>query len=171
MKKVWAIIFAVCLVVFLFCLGTFIYDGAQKNEGENDLKDYTIPFKRSDEIHKVVLWSPAGNMVELMNRHFEKEGNKLENGNVQYGSFELAKEMYETIQKWKTYEGLDNFKGKVMIIQGKKDLSVPYLFAARYAVSYKNSHLYYVDGAGHGYDAPEHSSKLYNLTVEFLKNE
>ena len=131
----------------------------------------TMSALRSDEIHKVVLWSPAGNMVELMNRHFEKEGNKLENGNVQYGSFELAKEMYETIQKWKTYEGLDNFKGKVMIIQGKKDLSVPYLFAARYAVSYKNSHLYYVDGAGHGYDAPEHSSKLYNLTVEFLKNE
>ncbi len=118
--------------------------------------------------HKLVLWSPAGNIDVLIRNCFEKSP-KLENGNAQYGNFELSKEMYESCNRWHPFENLGDYENKVLIIHGRSDQSVPCLYSARYAVSFKNSHLYYIDGARHGYDAIEHREKLYNLTLEFLK--
>lgn len=129
----------------------------------------TIASQFPKGIDKLVLWSPAGYMDEMMRDHFEK-GEKLENGNSRYSTFEISKEMYESVNKWHPYEGLENYPNKVLIIQGKKDLSVPFLCACRYAASFKDSHLYFIDEAGHGYDALKDQEKLYKLTIDFIKN-
>lgn len=129
----------------------------------------TISSMIPSEISKMVLWSPAGNIVEIIKNRFENN-QKLENGNAIFGSFELSKEMYESVEKWHPYENLEKFSNKVLIINGRKDLSVPYLYSARYAVSFKNSHLYFIDDAGHGYDEKVQHEKLYQLTLDFLEN-
>lgn len=129
----------------------------------------TVTSMIPEEVHKLVLWSPAGNMVEIINKYFEVH-EKNEKGNISLGAFELSKDMHESIQKWNTYENLEKFENKVTIIQGKKDTSVPFLYSARYAVSFKNSHLHLIETASHGYDRKEEYEKLYQLTVDFLKN-
>lgn len=40
-KKVWYIVFAVCLLVLLFCVGNFVYDAYQKGKSESIGEDYT----------------------------------------------------------------------------------------------------------------------------------
>lgn len=129
----------------------------------------TISSMIPNEINKMILWSPAGNIVEIIKNHFEKN-EKLENGNAIFGSFEMSKEMYESVEKWHPYENLEKFENKVLIINGRKDLSVPYLNSARYSVCFKNSHLYLIDEAGHGYDERPQHQKLYQLSLDFLKN-
>lgn len=129
----------------------------------------TVTSMIPEEVHKLVLWSPSGNFVEIINKYFETyELN--EKGNISFGAFELSKEMRESVKKWHTYDNLEKFNNKVIIIQGKKDTAVPFLYSARYAVAFKNSHLYFIDSASHGYDKKEEYEKLYQLTLNFLKN-
>lgn len=122
-----------------------------------------------EKIDKLILWAPAGMMPDEIKEMFET-GEKLENGNAIHANYEISKEMYESAFRWHTYENLDKFENNVLIIQGRSDKSVPYLYAARYAVSFKNSHLYIVDDAGHGFDPMEHRQKLYDYSLKFVRN-
>lgn len=129
----------------------------------------TMSSRFPKDIDRLVLWSAAGDMGKHITDRFE-QGEKNERGNVGY-IFELSKEMYESAKKWNPMEGIEKFEGEVLIINGRLDKAVDPLFGSRYAVSYKNSHLYYIDGAGHGYDDPTQYTKLYNLTLEFITKE
>lgn len=125
--------------------------------------------RRPNDIYKLVLWSAAGDMLEKIRTRYENN-EKNENENVVIApSFEMSKAMYESINKYDTFKGIENFKGQVLIIHGKNDLSVNYLFSARYAVSFYNSHLYFINGAGHGYDKPAERDELYKHTLDFIK--
>lgn len=42
-KKIWYVVFGICLVVLLFCLGSFVYDYIQKGNGQSIVTDYTNP--------------------------------------------------------------------------------------------------------------------------------
>ncbi len=127
-----------------------------------------IAAKRYQEIDKMVLWSPAGTILEKIKKAFEN-GTKLENGNVMMGTFELSKEMVESVNRYDTYQGIENFKKPVLIIHGRKDLAVNYLVSATYSVRFFNSHLFYINEAGHGYDNLADRNELYQRTLEFLK--
>lgn len=121
-----------------------------------------------DEINRVVLWSPAADMDKRIQERYENN-EKNERGNIMLGVFELSKAMYESSFKWHPMANIDKFNGEVLIINGREDKSVSPLLAAKYAVSYKNSHLYYIDNAGHGYDRLDEYTKLYKLSLDFIK--
>jgi pimeloyl-ACP methyl ester carboxylesterase len=127
-----------------------------------------VAAKRYQEIDKMVLWSPAGNILEKIKKAFES-GIKLENGNVMMGTFELSKAMVESVNRYDVYQGIENFKKPVLIIHGRKDLAVNYLISAIYSVRFFNSHLFYLNEAGHGYDSLADREELYQRTLEFLK--
>jgi pimeloyl-ACP methyl ester carboxylesterase len=127
-----------------------------------------VAAKRYQEIDKMVLWSPAGNILEKIKKAFES-GIKLENGNVMMGTFELSKAMVESVNRYDVYQGIENFKKPVLIIHGRKDLAVNYLISAIYSVRFFNSHLFYLNEAGHGYDSLTDREELYQRTLEFLK--
>ncbi|MBP6904291.1 MAG: alpha/beta hydrolase [Bacilli bacterium] len=127
-----------------------------------------VAAKRYQEIDKMVLWSPAGNILEKIKKAFES-GIKLENGNVMMGTFELSKAMVESVNRYDVYQGIENFKKPVLIIHGRKDLAVNYLISAIYSVRFFNSHLFYLNEAGHGYDSLTDRKELYQRTLEFLK--
>ncbi len=127
-----------------------------------------VAAKRYQEIDKMVLWSPAGNILEKIKKAFES-GIKLENGNVMMGTFELSKAMVESVNRYDVYQGIENFKKPVLIIHGRKDLAVNYLISAIYSVRFFNSHLFYLNEAGHGYDSLADRKELYQRTLEFLK--
>ncbi|HKM29659.1 MAG TPA: alpha/beta hydrolase [Bacilli bacterium] len=127
-----------------------------------------VAAKRFAEIDKMILWSPAGTILEKIKKAFES-GVKLESGNMMMGTFELSKEMYASVDKYNTYQGIEKFKKPVLIIHGKKDLAVNYLISAIYSVRFFNSHLFYINEAGHGYDSLEEKKELYQRTLDFLK--
>lgn len=121
-----------------------------------------------EQINKLMLWSPAGNIVDLIKKRYENN-EKNEKGNVIFGGYwELSKEMYESLDKYNTYEGLENFPNKVFIVHGSQDLSVNYLFGMRYAVRCKNSFIHLVNGSGHGYDPLAHRDELYSKSLDFI---
>ena len=121
-----------------------------------------------DKINKVVLWSPAGNIISLIKKRYESyEKDEFENGINSCWS--LSKAMYNSLEKYDVFKGIENFNGKVFIIHGNKDLSVPYMISMKYAVTFKDAFVHLVDGSGHGYDKIEHMNELYKKTIDFLK--
>ncbi len=123
--------------------------------------------KYGNKISKVLLWSAAVNINDIIRRAFENSP-KLENGNAQFGTFELSEEMYETLDKYNTLEGVSKFTNPVMLIHGRCDKAVDYLNSVRTTVLYLNSRLHIINGAGHGYDANSERDELYKKSLEFL---
>ena len=119
-------------------------------------------------IKKLLSWSPAGNMIELAKARFEK-ALKLENGNAYFSGFEMSENFVKTIQKYDMYQNTKNFKNPVMVICGRDDTNVPFVFGVEYVVRFANSNLHIIDHAGHGYDTYEQEQELYNKSLLFLK--
>ena len=121
------------------------------------------------EIENIILWSPAGNILEHIKKHFETlPKNKL--GNVILGSsFELSKEMYDSVSKYNTYEGFNKYEGEILVIQGEKDLVVKPEVSKKYVDLAKNSTYIMVPNAGHGYDKIEERDTLYDESLKFIK--
>lgn len=120
-----------------------------------------------NKISKAILWSAAANINELIRYKFENNP-KLDNGNVMFGTFELSQEMYDSLDKYDPLEGLDKFTNPVLLVHGRNDKSVNYLYSPRISVLYHNSRLHIIDGAGHGYDAIKERDDLYKVSLEFL---
>ena len=124
-----------------------------------------------NKISKLILWSPAGNIIDLIKKRFEN-GVELENGNkLTAGYFELSKEMYASVTngKYNPMENLDKFTNPVLLVHGRNDMSVNYLISMRYALKFYNSLVHIVEGSGHGYDKISEREELYSKTIEFLK--
>lgn len=116
---------------------------------------------------KLLLWSPAGNMPDITKRRYENN-LILENGNCYFSGFEMSKNFVDSIINKNMYKNTSNFTKKVLVIHGRKDTSVPYLYGVRYAVSYYDSRLHIIDKSEHGYNAIEERNELYNESLRFL---
>lgn len=127
-----------------------------------------VASERSQEVDKLILWSPAGNILDIIRNVYEKSP-KLENGNADYGNFELSKEMYESVLKYKMYDRLDRFNKKVLIVHGKKDLAVNPMYGEKYNNEFSDSKIHFIDTAGHGYDRREEKLELFNESLKYLK--
>jgi len=119
-------------------------------------------------IDKLILWSPAGSMVEHAEQYYERNP-KLPNGNAFMGGFELSKMFVDTIKKYDMYQGTKNFTKPVCIIHGEKDISVDISLSVRYNNEYVNSTFHIVNGAGHGYNDADQRDDLYATTLEFIQ--
>lgn len=124
--------------------------------------------KYGNRISKLILWSAAVNINDIIKRRFDASV-KLENGNAMHSTFEISTEMYDSLYKYDMLEGITNFTNPVMLIHGRRDQAVDYLYSARTSVLYPNSRLHYINTAGHGYDAIEERDELYAKTLEFLQ--
>ncbi len=122
---------------------------------------------RDDLIDKLILWSPAGSMVEHAELWFNNH-KKLENGNAYSGGFELSHKFVETIQKYDMFQGTANFTKPVCICHGEKDLSVDISLSKRYNEEYKNCEFHIIPGAGHGYDEANQRDELYKYSLDFV---
>ena len=121
-----------------------------------------------ENCHKLILMSAAGIMPEIAKKSFES-WKKLENGNVYNMGFEMSKAFVDSFEGKDMFKNAESFNNKVLVLQGKDDLSVPYLTAARYAVRFPNSLLHIIYDCGHGYDSLESREKAYNYINEFLE--
>lgn len=121
------------------------------------------------EIENIILWSPAGNILNIIKKYYE-DYPKNEDGNIiMNSSFELSKEMYESVSKYDTYNGFDEYLGNVLIIQGEKDLAVKPEVSKKFYELTKNSKYIMIPCAGHGYDKIQERDILYRESLKFLE--
>lgn len=123
---------------------------------------------RSKDIDKLILWSPAANIIEMIKRRYEMS-DKLPNKDADFGNYPLSLKMYESLDKYNVLEGIGNFDKEVLIIHGKKDMAVNYEVSLEYEKKYKNASLHIIDSAGHGYDRSVEKEDLLNKTLQFVR--
>lgn len=120
-----------------------------------------------DKISKLVLWSPAGNIKEIIENYYRRNP-KLENGNADYLGFQISANLMESFKALEPYKGLDVFKNPVLVVHGKKDLAVNCEFGEKYSLGFSDSNLQLIDNAGHGYDNFDARKELFDKTISFL---
>lgn len=123
--------------------------------------------KFGNKISKIILWSAAININDIISRAFEKSP-KLGNGNAQYGTFEISQAMNDSLYKYNPIADISKFTNPVLLVHGKCDKSVDYMNSFRTTELYYNSRLHIVPTAGHGYDAVSERDDLYKTSLEFL---
>ena len=71
---------------------------------------------------------------------------------VSVAGFSVYKKYVEDAVGWDPYKTIGNYKGKVMILHGTKDLLVPLSYSERAANVYPSATLIKLEGQGHGFD-------------------
>ncbi len=122
----------------------------------------------SIDIAKLILISPAINMRELTKNIFENNVI-LPNGNADVRSLELSREFQESIQSIDIFEDIVDLDIPTLIIQGTKDISVPYENALIVKDKIKNSTLITVEGGDHVYSAAKYMNTLFTNVLKFVK--
>jgi pimeloyl-ACP methyl ester carboxylesterase len=123
---------------------------------------------RGQDIYKVVLWSPAGSMLEKIRQNYEYSKDNI-TGFSAGGLYELSEKMIASLDNYNIYKDLDRYQGKVLVVHGKKDQAVNYIYGVRFAVLFRNAQLHLINSAGHGYDSAEEKKELFDKTLTFLK--
>jgi len=121
------------------------------------------------EIDKIILWSPAGNIIEHIKKYYEDLPKNNNNNVIIGGFFELSKEMYDSLQNYDTYRDFNKYPGKVLIIQGEKDLTVKPDISKKYMDLAMHSNYIMINNAGHGYDKIDERDILYSESLKYLK--
>lgn len=131
-----------------------------------------IAGERKEEISALCLWSPAGNMNEVILSDTYL-GDKLEELNEK-GSFDvegllLGKNFIEDIERINIYERAASYDKNLLIIHGSKDEVVPLSSSKRYIDIYGDkSELKIIDGADHIYENNLWEKELIEITKNYF---
>lgn len=117
-----------------------------------------------DIIKKLVLISPASNMLDILSRSFKD--NNLEY--IDYGGYYISRDYYNSLIDYDMFEGLENYKNKCLIIQGASDQSVNPKNSLLYTKYYYDVSYITIESAPHCYTKVEYRKALYNYILDFL---
>lgn len=122
-----------------------------------------------NQIAKLILFSPAGNMDHIARAIFTTSNVKrADDGSLDLGGFKLGHAFYEGLKNYDLYEGLDKFTNPVLIIHGELDQSVPIEYGRKYLKAFPNVKLHEVKGGDHGYNSLALRANAYSAVKEFL---
>lgn len=130
---------------------------------------------RREEVRSLCLWSPAGNMEEIILSE-TYVGNKLDKVRKE-GSFDvegllLGTEFLDDIEGANIYKLAEGYNKKALIIHGNKDEVVPLRASKIYEDIYgENSKLIIIDDADHIYENNIWERELVTFTKEYFKEE
>ena len=122
----------------------------------------------------IVLWAPAGNMPDLIAARETKEGREAlaRNGYLDLGGLPLGREFFRDLAATDIYRRAAPFPGRVLLIHGDADESVPLAASQRYREIYgPRAELRVIPGAGHTFDRADWRDEIIRRTVEFLREE
>lgn len=126
-----------------------------------------MSIEKSDCIEKLVLISPAGCMLNILTTTF-KTRQIAENNCIDLGGYYVSKDFLDSLMGVEFYEGLENFKEPVLIVQGEEDISVKPEVSKKYTEYYTNCEYVLIPGAGHGYNSVPIRRQIQENIVDFL---
>lgn len=123
---------------------------------------------KADAILGLLLWSPAVNIKEIIERIFHSSP-KLSNGNIDYLGWEIKRDFLETLHDYAFSKDIKNVNMPCMVIHGTKDLPVPYVNGESVAKNLEKCELILVKDATHGYNQAEDKAELFEKSLKFIK--
>ncbi|HEX7063689.1 MAG TPA: alpha/beta fold hydrolase [Bacillales bacterium] len=126
-----------------------------------------IARKFPEEIRKLCLWSPAGNMNRKAEEYFQTL-EILPNGNADLDGIELGRKFLDDLKSRNLYKGVELYKHPVLVIHGTNDEAVPIAFGEKYARLYEKGSFHAVEGADHTYSKLKWRDQLFHLTSQFF---
>lgn len=121
-----------------------------------------------EQIEKMILLSPAGNIPEIIQKRFACSQVNLD-GNIDMGGYYMNIAIQKSFEGYDMYKDIEKFTKPVLIIQGACDQSVPPVYSKRYNDLYPNSEYVLVDGSEHGYAKVDYRRIIHQKVTEFLK--
>ena len=130
--------------------------------------------ENKEDIHSLCLWSPAGNMGEIVINHWigDKYNDALINGYYDYEGDVMGKAFLKDISKLNIYEKSKGFDKNILIIHGDCDEVIPYQASLKYLDLYGHlASLNLITGANHMFDKKEWQQELIQKTILFFNDE
>lgn len=124
---------------------------------------------RIDDIDKLILWSPAGNM-----RGYAKKADELapvlENGNYELGGIELGRKFVDELKTKNLFSGIEVYDKPVAIFHGTEDEQVPIRIANKYKEKYINCELHIIQNGDHTFNSVLIRKELFDMSAKFILN-
>lgn len=126
----------------------------------------------SESINKLCLWAPAANMSDIASdgRNAERMEVMKANGVFDIGGLALGENFVKDVLTLDIIKKSEGYKGKVLILHGSGDETVPVGTSDRYTKLYGDrADLKVIDRADHTFNSLDWEKEVLNSTVEFLK--
>jgi len=126
------------------------------------------------DIKSLCLWSPAGNMAEIVINDFlgHGYGSLLSNGYYEYDGLLIGKKFVDDIKNADIYNVASNYRGNILLLHGNSDEVVSLSASEKYLETYGNkAKLTVIDGADHLFSRQSWKRELIEYSLEFFSQE
>lgn len=126
------------------------------------------------DIQALCLWSPAGNIAEIVINDFIGQGftDFISNGNYEYDGLLIGEKFVDDIKKTDVYNIASEYEGNILLLHGSDDEVVSLNASLKYLDTYGDkAKLTIIDGADHLFGKQSWKQELIEHTVEFFKQE
>lgn len=134
----------------------------------------TLAGRRPDTLRSLVLWAAAdrGVLEQGLSRGMEEKKHYRDNrGCYDLGGLWLNGSFLEDLKKWDPSAQVQKFPGRVLIIHGSQDETVPMVTAHKYYEGLSGrADLEIIEGAGHTFNRHDWEDQVLAKTVDFFKN-
>lgn len=123
-----------------------------------------------DAVDRLVLWAPAGSLREAMQSAAEEQRVGRNDDVFDLGGNLVGRALYEDVLAIDPYERARPFRGRVLILHGMEDATVPYEVALKYQedVYGERARLHLLEEADHTFNNQHWESEVIRETVAFL---
>lgn len=126
----------------------------------------------SDNVRGLILWAPAGEMKNRLKEREDVIAKEAFKGNpLDMGGLVVGMQFIEDVKNLNILNVTSKYSGDVIIIHGTEDKSVPTKVSKHYRDIFGNrAVLEFIEGANHTFQGAEWISRLFSLSLEFIKS-
>jgi pimeloyl-ACP methyl ester carboxylesterase len=135
-------------------------------ESQGGLVSALVANEIPDAVDKLILVFPAFCIPDNWNRRYP-DVNEIPDTTWLW-EVPLGRRFFQEIRDMSVFDGMENYDGPVLIVQGDNDPVVSMEDSQRAVGLYENAHLHVIPGAGHGFKPDEFEEQLEQMRI-FLK--
>jgi pimeloyl-ACP methyl ester carboxylesterase len=126
--------------------------------------------ERPDDVAKLILMAPAGNMYELIAETIRQGNIDVTAPYFDHGGNLVGRPFLEDLQTINVFERAKPYDGPVLLIHGTKDDVVPYRVSYMYEQLCYGSRatVHLIEGANHTFDAHRWETEVIETILEFV---
>lgn len=121
-----------------------------------------------EELLGLLLWSPAVNIKEIVNR-ITSSNAYTKNGTIDYLGWEISKNLYPSLANYNYLHRVEEIKVPTFVIHGTKDLAVPFTYGEEVASHITNAAIQLMKNATHGFNRIEDKERLFEISLKFIQ--
>jgi len=131
---------------------------------------------RAKDVKALCLWAPAGNMKEIILANIKNKDDDLkatrELGIVDVGGNLVGINFYDDVIDLDIYGKAAAYKGKVLLLHGSNDVTVPKVASEKYLSIYgEKAKLHIIENADHTFNKKEWEEEVINETLSYFAKE